>query len=233
MSELIRFLQTYENAIYFLLGLGGILYAWRFWNAWYQLRISVYGLEKEVARQDLNRAAIYLFLVFVIGAFVFSTVTFTGSMVDVEDMIATPTLQLSGDIPSSGTPGDTPGAGPSIPQTPTPLPTVSVNPEFCIEGRIIIATPTSGETVRGEIAITGTVDVERFGFFQVEYARLQDGLWLPIAVKRNVVINGDLVSNWDTSIVPAGDYILQLLVTDNDGVEYDACRIPIHIESME
>jgi len=227
MSEIFRFLQDFENAIYFLLGLGAILYAWRFWNAWYKLRISVYGLEKEVARQELNAAAIYLFLVFLIGAFVFATVTFTGSMVDLADLIPTPTLALPGGAAPDGTPG---ASGQSEP-TPIALPTVSINPEFCVEGRIVITSPFSGEIVTGEVTVTGTVNVEKFGFFQLEYARVEDGLWLPVAVKRNVVINGELVSNWDTSIIPTGDYILQLLVTDNDGIEYDPCRILIRIES--
>ena len=227
MYEVVKFLEIYENAIYFILGLALIIYGWRFWMSWEYLRNAVYGLEREIAQNSVNRSAISLFLIFMLGVFVFSIVTFSAPFFPDELLIITPTLDLSSDTILDGTPQN---GNPSEAATITPLPTVFVNPQFCIQDRINILSPEAGEVLRGVVNVEGTVDVEDFGFFQVEYARVQDGLWLPIAVEHRIIIKGLLVENWDTSPIPPGDYILQLLVSDNSGGEYDACRIQIRIE---
>lgn len=233
MTQLVNFFSIYENTIYFMLGLGAILYGWRFWRAWKQLSESVYGLEREIASSSLNRSAVFMFLLLMMGLIVFSAVTFAAPFLPIDELIATPTLELLRDSSSSQEPQSTLENGEAVIQTPTPFPTVSINDEACIENRLIITSPTSGTTIRGMLDVEGTVDVENFGFFQVEYARVQDGLWLPISVKRNIVINGLLVEGWDSSPVPAGDYILQLLVTDNTGIEFEPCRVQIRIEGEE
>ncbi|MCH7663719.1 MAG: hypothetical protein IH859_07610 [Chloroflexi bacterium] len=233
MSAVLNFFELYENAIYFILGLGGIIYGWRFWGAWTRLKNAVYGLEREIAQRDVNYAAVFLFVLFMMSVSVFSIVTFSEDYLPVETLIATPTIDLLSD--SSQTGGE--GAGTAQFQgdvpTVTPLPTVSVNPDDCVPARININSPASGDTLRGVVSVEGTVDVEDFGFFQIEYARILDGLWLPISVKHNIIIDGFLVENWDTSSIPPGDYVLQLLVTDTSGLAYEACRRPIRIEPGE
>jgi hypothetical protein len=73
------------------------------------------------------------------------------------------------------------------------------------------------------------VDVENFGFYKLEIARVQDGLWLPIQANRVLVPEDATLVEWDSSLFPPGDYVLQLVVTTNDGDEYPPCRIPIRI----
>lgn len=229
MSEALNFFELYENAIYFILGLGGITYGWRFWGAWQRLRNAVFGLEKEVAQRDVNQAAVVMFLLLMMSIAVFSIVTFSAPFLPVEELIATPTIDLLAESPANPDDADT-GSNSDEIATVTPLPTVSVNSEYCIPDRIIITSPVIGDVLRGVVNVEGTVDVEDFGFFQVEYARVQDSLWLPISVKNNIIINGLLVEEWDTSMIPPGDYVLQLLVSGSDALEYDPCRIPIRIE---
>lgn len=234
MNAALNFFQLYENAIYFILGLGGIIYGWRFWGAWTRLRNAVYGLEREIAQRDVNRAAVFLFFLFMMSVSVFSIVTFSFQFPQyfpVEALIATPTIDLLSDSSQPGVEGaGTAQIQEEIPAL-TSLPTVSVNPDDCIPARINISSPASGETLRGVVSVEGTVDVEDFGFFQIEYARIQDGLWLPISVNQNITINGLLVENWDTSPIPPGDYVLQLLVTDTSGLAYEPCRKIIRIEA--
>lgn len=228
MIEVIKFFEIYENAIYFILALGIIVFGYRFWIAWEHMRNAVYGLEREIAQHWLNRSSITLFMIFMFGIFVFAIVTFSAPFIPIEEIILTPTIDLLSISNSEQT-----NNNPDVISTVTPLPTVSVDPILCVADRIIITSPTAGEVVRDTISVEGTVDVEDFGFFQVEYARVEDGLWLPIAVERRIIINGLLVEDWDTSPIPPGDYILQLLVSDNIGAEYDACRIQIRIEVGE
>jgi hypothetical protein len=225
MAEVLRFFVQYEAVLYFVLGLAGIIYLYRFWLAWQEVRVAVYGLEREASRARLNQAAIILFILLVMTVIIFAMVTFVSSAMPV--VLATPTLDFSMQSPfdEMETPQQTANVA-----TATPLPTVSIDPEGCVANRIIITSPAAGEVLQGAVEIRGTVDVPNFGFYKFEVARAQEELWLTIQAGRNVVRDGVLVENWDTSRLPAGDYVLQLLVTDSSGEELPPCRIPVRIE---
>jgi hypothetical protein len=152
-------------------------------------------------------------------------VTFVSSAMPV--VLATPTLDLSVQSPFDQL--ETPQQTANV-ATATPLPTVSIDPEGCVANRIIITSPAAGDVLQGAVEIRGSVDVPNFGFYKFEVARAQEELWLTIQAGRNVVRDGVLVENWDTSRLPVGDYVLQLLVTDSSGDELAPCRIPVRIE---
>lgn len=225
MAEVLRFFVQYEAVLYFVLGLGGIIYLYRFWLAWQEVRLAVYALEREASRARLNQAAIVLFILLVVAVIIFSMVTFVSSTMPI--ILATPTLNLS--IASPIDPQATAQQTANV-VTATPLPTVSIDPAGCVDGSLIITTPAAGDTLQGAVEVQGTVDVPNFGFYKFEVARAEEELWLTIQAGRNVVQDGVLVENWDTSRLPAGDYVLQLLVTDNSGEELPPCRIPVRIE---
>jgi hypothetical protein len=227
MREALSFFETYEAAIYFILGLGGILYAWRFYGAWQELRTAVYGLERDSAQGRLNQASVSLFFLFLIASSVFSIVTFVIPILPVVEPTRAaqpqqPGLTLTPEISTSETPND-------ILATATLLPTVAVSEENCDPETINISSPQSGETISGAVEISGTVDVENFGFYKFKYARPQDGLWLTVLAERLIVQDGVLVANWDTSRLPPGEYVLQILVTDTNGDELPPCRVSVVI----
>lgn len=228
MAEVLRFFVQYEAALYFILGLGGILYLYRFWLAWQEVSSAVYGLEREASRQRLNQSAITLFVLLGLAMLIFIMVTFVATTLPAQSLLATPTLDLS--VASGPTPS---GQETVTVFTATPLPTVSIDPEACIPDRINISAPEAGETLRGSVEVRGTVDVPDFGFYKIEYARAEEELWLTIQAGRNTVRDGVLVENWDTSRLPTGPYVLQLIVTDSAGEEVDPCRIPVYIETAE
>ena len=230
MAEVLRFFVQYEAVLYFLLGLAGILYFYRFWLAWQELRLATYGLERQAARERLNQAAIMLFSMLVIAVGVFVMVTFVATSLPAQDLLATPTLSLSlsSENPSTTV---TPASGNDALFTATPLPTVSVNPNNCIPAQIIITEPEADTVIRGSVNVVGTVDVPNFGFYKFEVARADEELWLTIQAGRNIIRDDVLVENWDTSRLPIGNYVLQLLVTNNDGQELPPCRIPVRIEA--
>lgn len=224
MAEVLRFFVQYEAVLYFLVGLAGIIYFYRFWLAWQELRFATYGLERQAARARLNLSAITLFALLVIAFIVFILVTFVAASLPAQALLATPTLDLS-----AGAPQGTPTAGEASLATATPLPTVSVNAAACIPNQLIITEPEAGETINGAVEVRGTVDTPNFGFYKFEVARAEEELWLTIQAGRTVVRDGVLVENWDTSRLPAGSYVLQLEVTDSDGNELPPCRIPVNI----
>ncbi len=226
MAEVLRFFVQYEAVLYFVLGLGGILYFYRFWLAWQELRLAVYGLEREGARSRLNQSAIVLFFLLVLAIIIFIMVTFVAATLPAQALLATPTLDLSLTSPFD----QTPAAGGTLEfATATPLPTVSVNPAACVPNRLIISQPAAGETISGSVEVRGTVDIPNFGFYKFEVARAEEELWLTIQAGRAVVRDGVLVENWDTSRLPVGNYVLQLVATDSDGKELEPCRVPVHI----
>lgn len=234
MVEALRFFQEYETVIYFILGAGVIVYGWRFWNAWQEMRGSIFELEQINAQRRLNQSAITIFIFLVMGFVVFSLVTFVSPVV-------TPELVL-GSVP------DTPGAELAIPtenlaiETPestdivavlptaTPLPTVAIIPENCIPERINITSPKPDEEVSGVITVEGVVNVQDFGFYKFELAPANEEIWKPIQVFKSLVPEeGPLYEDWDTSIWPPGAYVIQIVVTQSDGTSYPPCRIPIRI----
>lgn len=230
MALALRFFIQYEAVLYFLLALVAILYLYRFWMVWQETQSAIYGLERETAQGNLNQIALKLFLILILALIVFSVVTFIVPTVPAQQLLATPTLNLVL-LPDEDEATLTPPSGEDIQiYTATPLPTVSVNAEACIADVTNISEPQAGDTVRGAIEVIGTVDVPNFGFYKFEVARAEEELWLTIQAGRNVVRDGVLVENWDTSRLPVGDYVLQLVITDAEGDELSPCRIPVRIE---
>ena len=63
-------------------------------------------------------------------------------------------------------------------------------------------------------------------------AAIAEPLWTTIQTNRNLVVEEDVLLEWDTSLFSPGAYVIQLVVTDSDGQEYEPCRIPIQIGSQ-
>jgi hypothetical protein len=229
MAEVLRLFGQYEAVLYFILGLGGILYLYRFWLAWQEGQTAVFGLERDESRSRLNRSAAALIILLVIAVAIFLMVTFIASSVPAQELLSTPTLDLS--FTSSTL--SAPTVDPANVATATPLATVEIDPAGCVPDRINITAPVSGDTISGAVTVEGTVDVPNFGFYKFEVARSQESLWLTIQAGRNIVREGVLVENWDTSRLPPGAYVLQLVVIDSEGEELPPCRIPVQIEMAE
>ncbi|MBN2500402.1 MAG: hypothetical protein JXB38_06500 [Anaerolineales bacterium] len=231
MSEALRFFKQYEFVVYTILGFGGAVYFFKFVRAWQEVRDARFGLERESGQRRLNQAAIALFLLILLGVMVFSLVTFVEPLLPVADIMSTPTIDLLATPGEEGTPDPDAEAELSVggAATATPLPTVEVLEDGCVPGVLEITSPEPGETISGEIDVLGTVNIPDFGFYKFEIARAQESLWLTIRAQRSIVEDDVLVDNWDTSRWTPGEYVLQLVVTDNSGESLPACRIPVLI----
>lgn len=204
-------------------------YGWQFWTAWQEVRIAVFGLERTGARARLNRAAFSISALLLIGFMVFSLVTFVAPYVKQSVVLPIPTPNLFPDetIEAQTTPVDENEL--NLVATATPLPTVAVITTGCIEGSVEITFPQPGNAIAGIVTITGTANVPNFGFYKFEVAKATEELWLTIQAGRTVVIDGELVKSWDTSLFNPGEYVIQLVVTDNNGEALEPCRVPIVI----
>lgn len=222
MSTLLRFFTTYESVFYIILGAAFLLYLLRFLRAWQDLQRAVFGLEREQAQHQVRSA-------------------FTGMLLSLGFMLAVFTLTTfiapTAPLPPSGSPG----LSPSSPEealptettlptpTPTPLPTPELDTGGCIEGQVLITNPKQGAIVSGKVTIEGTANIPNFGFYKVEFAPAREALFLTLEVRHAPQLDGPLVTDWDTSNLPQGDYVIQLVVTDNEGNALPPCRVRIHI----
>ena len=75
----------------------------------------------------------------------------------------------------------------------------------------------------------GTADIPNFGFYKYEYAPLGSDTWATIVADKKVVQDSNLGKWVITSTITPGDYQLRLVVSDNNGINFPACVIPVRI----
>jgi hypothetical protein len=228
MSEVIGFFQQYESVIYFLLAVGLVVYAWKFYQAWQELRGSVFGLEQVGAQRRLNRSTVAIFFTILVGVGVFSLVTFGQSLVD-NPALSGDLIPFSGQDTSAAMDEDETGGEADPLASATPLPTVAIDPVACDPESVNISAPAANEEIRGEYDVTGLVNVENFSYYVFEIASPDKEIWETQFVNRTAPPPEETVLfTWDTSLISPGNYVLQLRVGNND-TEYPPCRIPITV----
>jgi len=233
MVEAIRFLREYEIWIYVAAGAIAVWQLGKFILAWQELGKAAFGLERENAQYKLNTAAALLvfMLLTVVGEFM--VVSFVAPAVPGAIPIPTPTLNLLA-TPSITLPPPTPtlsGTGqPGGTAQPggTPQPAAVPEQSQCVARQVIISEPKDGEEISDIVTLKGTASVPNFGFFKYEVARPGDSAWLTIGGGRNPVVDGKL-GDWDTTTRVPGEYLLRLVVTDNEGNYLPACVIRVRI----
>jgi hypothetical protein len=225
MVEVLSFLRTYETWIYAIVGLFAVWQLWKFFQAWNELRAAAFGLEREKAQVELNSAAIWLLLCLIIVAVEFYVVNFIVPTVPEASPIPTPTLNLL------ATP--TPVLSTTDDQTSstivTPIGTViPIGNGSCITDTVMITYPLDGSQVEGIISIEGSADIPNFGFYKYEVARPGDAVWLSINAGRQRVKN-DKLGDWDTRTLTPEEYLLRLVVVDNEGNMLEPCIIRVRV----
>jgi hypothetical protein len=98
----------------------------------------------------------------------------------------------------------------------------------CIVGQIAITSPKPGEKIIGNVEIMGTASIPNFGYYKYEFSVVGSSSWSTVNANREVVQDGK-IGDWNTSQLPTGDYLLRLVVTDNQGNALPACIVPVHI----
>lgn len=230
MEEALRFLRAYEIWIYTFLAIGGLIYVRKLLLTWEEFRQAAFGLEQESAKSRLNQAASMLFLFISLGIGVFVLVSLIGPGVPIANPLLTPTLDLlataTTTLPAEFSEREV-GAEPLAPQ-PADLPENAR--EGCEPGRIMLVEPEAGSEVSDVVTLTGTASIPNFGFYKYEVQRLGDPIWLTIQAWRTPKVDDEL-GTWDTRALPSGDYLLRLVVTDNEGNTLPACVIDVRINN--
>jgi hypothetical protein len=233
MVEAIQFLRKYEVWIYVVAGAIAVWQVGKFIVAWQELGKAGFGLERENAQYKLNTAAalLVLMLLSVVGEFM--VVSFVAPAVPGAIPIPTPTLDLLA-TPSITLPPPTPTPSGTDQSEGTVQPNGTLQPaeipeqSVCVDGQVMISEPKDGDEISDIATLKGTANIPNFGFYKYEVARPGDSSWLTIGGGRNPVVN-DKLGDWDTSTRVPGEYLLRLVVTDNEGNYLPACVIRVRI----
>jgi len=231
MEEALSFFRTYEMWMYVILVLAGLVYIRRFILAWEELRRAAFGLERESAQSHLNQSAGMLVLLFIMAVAIFVVVSFVAPAFPASIPLQTPTMDLLAS-PSTTIEGE---AAQEQDATPTAdllslTATVQVIGEGCIPGQIMLSDPVDGSEISGVVIIKGTADIQNFGFYKYEVARLGDTVWQTIQAGREIKQESEL-GQWDTRTLAPGDYMLRLIVIDNQGETLEPCVIRVNVNN--
>lgn len=225
MSDLIKFLQTYEIPIYIILGFVGILYIRKMVRSWHEWRSAMFGLEKEISQRRFTSALVVVVLVLLVGVVELALVSFVAPSFSTVDSLSTPTLDLFTTPGNSGEIMETPGQSTSVAEIPVS--------EGCVPGQVEWTFPANGEEVSGLVELRGTVNIPNLGFYKFEFGQPGSDSWIAIAAGNSAVVDQPLGGNWNTEQLVPGDYSLRLVVYDSQNNILPACTITVRVTATE
>jgi hypothetical protein len=225
MNAILKFLQTYEVSIYVLLGAVGLLYFRKLLIAWQSWRTALYGMEREIAQRRLSAALTIVALLVLMTGAEFTLVTVVAPMVPQASSLATPTLNLLVTPTVTLGPQQTPLPG-SIPTAVTLAVAVS---NGCMPGKLEWTYPKNGDEISGTIELKGTVNVDNLGFYKYEFSQPNSDSWVTIAAGNQAKTDSPLGGAWNTTVLTPGDYLLRLVVSDNQNATLPSCQIAVKV----
>lgn len=231
MDEALRFFRTYEMWMYVILALAGLVYIRKFILGWEELRRAAFGLERESAQSHVNQSAGMLVLLFMMAVAVFVLVSFVAPAFPGSNPLLTPTMDLLASATTTLMADATQeAASPPPEESMSELATIEVSGDGCIPGQIMLTEPNEGAEVSGVLIVHGTADIQNFGFYKYEIARPGETVWLTIQAGREIKQEGEL-GQWDTRTLAPGDYMLRLVVTDNQGETLEPCVVRVRVNN--
>jgi hypothetical protein len=223
MSYVYRSLETYEPLIYISLAIFGLFAFRRMWGAWREWRDAVYTLEREYALWHLGRVTVIGFLVLGLFFAEFYIATFIAPSLPASDLLTTPTLDLLASPQATLPPVDSTQAAIALATQP-----VQNGMSGCVDDKIMITSPKSGDVVSAVVDLIGTASIPNFGFYKYEVAPVGTQQWATISADRTPK-KAESLGKWNTLSLSNGDYFLRLVITDNVGNALDPCVIAVRI----
>ena len=226
MAEIYRFLKLAESYIYILLGILSFVYLRKLLIAINEYKNSLFGLEKDNARNHMFQAGGVILLLAIAAVGEFTFISYVDTNPNVFNVLATPTLNLSAtETPQVSQALTTPPvASDNVDIAVTEMPSgVSV----CEPGKIEWKYPLDGNDIKGKVELKATVNIPEFGFYKYEYS--QDNIVWNTMQAGKVVVTDGVIGVWDTTLQPPGDYSLRLVVYDNNQTAFPPCVVKIRI----
>lgn len=234
MEALLPFLEKYEVWIYVLLSVVAFIYLQKLVVAWKEWQGTVFGLERESAQRRFSTALTILILLVLFVVVEFVIVSFVSpnapQIVSLPtptlDVLATPTVTLP--VLAQAASVENPAGGAMLETQAAPTTSPEALAEGCITGQIEWISPKAGDSISATVELTGTVNVPNLGFYKYEYSRPGEDLWTTIAGGNQAKVNGQ-IGFWNTTQLNQGDYLLRLVVADNENNLFPACKIAVRV----
>lgn len=228
MEALFRFLAGYEILIYLVLGVGILITLRWLWRALRETLDAIYGLEKQIASRNLSSAiaAIALIIMLVIGELYITS--FLVPDLPSSTFLLTPTVNV---LTTPGPASESDLASP-IKATETGNGLNPPTTSGCTPDTIMITDPSPGQDLSGVVKIYGIIDVKDLGFYKFEFASAERDNWATFFAGRDFKPD-EAIGAWDTSQLPAGEYQLRLVVTNNQGEEYPPCVVTFRVTGSQ
>ncbi|HSM24696.1 MAG TPA: hypothetical protein VK856_07535 [Anaerolineaceae bacterium] len=221
MAEILDFLIEFEIWFYIVLALISLIFFSRLFNSVGNWREAAFGLEREIAQRRFRSSISILILIFILFLAEFFFVTYSSSLLPDQTNLATPTI----DVLASPSPTSIEVAeAVSAEEEPTP----STDEDGCIPGKIEWISPEPATEVQDVVRLIGTVDIDNFGFYKYEYTEPGNPIWKTIAGNNEGGVEKQ-IGLWNTSQLVPGDYLLRLVVLDNENNEYPACVLSVRV----
>jgi hypothetical protein len=224
MKAILGFFIRFAPFIYIILAIGLVTGIRKLALARREAREAIYGLEHEIAQHHINQAVTTLSLILTIAIAEFILIVFLQPLLPATFELSTPTNAILSPLSTLSLDGS------GTASVETPVLTLEGSETGCIPGQIYIASPKTGDEIKGAIKILGDANIPNFGFYKYEFAPFGSDSWLAVEASRNLIQNGTL-GQWDTSNVLPGDYNLRLVVSDNQGNQLPACVISVRIKA--
>lgn len=227
MEQAFAFFRNFEIWIYLLLGLGILLALRKFIMAWQELRGAAFGLERDNAQARLNQSSSVLVLLITMVVAEFVIVSFIAPSIPgaiplltpTLDLLTTPTITLAAAASQTTT---TPGLPTTVPGTEQP------QEDGCVLGKVQIDSPEASSEVSGLVTVTGTVDIENFGFYKIESRRPDEAIWAILLAGNQPVKSGEL-GTWDTRRLTPGEYQLSVVPVDTEAKTLPRCVVNVFV----
>lgn len=225
MKDLLRFLATYQVGIFVFLGIIAAINIYRLLHAWFEKRNAYFGLEREAIHNTIRSSLTIIALVLLLGLTQFMlvsvlTIKFPGLVqlsTPTIDLISTPTIPLTEIAGTVVTP-----QGYDATQT-------AIAVTGCVPGQLEWTSPRNGDEINGSVELKGTVSIPNQGFYKYEYQQVGKEDWIPIAAGSKTILDDSLGGKWDTSQETPGNYLLRLVVSDNQNNLLKPCTIQVKV----
>jgi hypothetical protein len=242
MTTLVKLVSEYYIWLIGACVLGVLSYIGRAIMAHREKSRAIFTLEKEAAASTRIRSIGMAFVLLILGGAIYFTAIYLEPNLDLETEIeVTPTALLQPTpTPTTEPPTITPTPRPTrtprptqtlevvITLTPTPEPVVLPN---CPDPRARLTSPTVNAVLKGVVEFRGSANIDNFQFYKLELkGEATSGEWKTIFTNETPVTDGALGA-WDTSALPAGAYVFQLVVVDKTGnYPVAPCEVNVIIE---
>ncbi len=228
MKELLRFLAEYQTGIFIILGVIAGINIFRLGKARLEKRNASFGLEREVIAGTMRSSITLIALVLLLGLTQIMlvsvmTVKFPGLV-----QLSTPTMNLL----STPTIPITEVAGTRVTPQGYDATQTAIVLTGCIPGQLEWTFPVMSDELSGTIELKGTVNIKNQGFYKYEYQQAGTEEWIPIAAGNKIVINDVLGGKWNTSQLTPGNYLLRLVVSDNQNNLLKPCTIQVKVNPI-